>query len=114
MKAILLVPALIILLTASLRTFAATITETVTYTPGVAVPDDSTVGVADTRIFSSAILLVSEVRVTLTISGTPTPGDAFNGDLYAYLTHGSGFAVLLNSTGRTAGNDDGTRTAASP
>ena len=107
MKATPLVLALLILLTAPLRTFSATITEAITYTPGLAVPDNSIVGAADTHIFSSAIFSISEVRVGLTISGTPGSGDAFNGDLYAYLTHSSGFAVLLNRPGRTAGNSDG-------
>lgn len=36
--------------------------------------------------------------VTLNLSGS------YNGDIYAYLSHGSGFSVLLNRTGRGAGN----------
>jgi hypothetical protein len=31
----------------------------------------------------------------------------YNGDLYAYLVHGSGFSVLLNRPGRTASNSYG-------
>ena len=34
-------------------------------------------------------------------------GGGWNGDLYAYLVHSSGFAVLLNRVGSTTGNDAG-------
>ena len=34
----------------------------------------------------------------LKITGT------FNGDLFCYVTHSSGYSVLLNRVGRTAGN----------
>lgn len=86
---------------------AATITEEINATPDAAIPDGSTLGVASTLNFSTAIILITEVRVTLTISGTPDAGDAFNGDIYAYVSHAGGFAVLLNRTGRTASNDAG-------
>ena len=39
--------------------------------------------------------------MTLNIAG------GYNGDLYAYLSHGAGFAVLLNRVGRTSVNTDG-------
>ena len=39
--------------------------------------------------------------VTLNISG------GYNGDLYCYLTHGSGFSVLLNRVGQTSLNPGG-------
>jgi hypothetical protein len=39
--------------------------------------------------------------LNLSISG------GFNGDLFGYLTHDSGFAVLLNRVGRTSGNTFG-------
>lgn len=41
---------------------------------------------------------ITNVTVTLNIDG------GFNGDLYAYIAHSSGFAVLLNRVGRTSGN----------
>jgi subtilisin-like proprotein convertase family protein len=44
---------------------------------------------------------VTDVNVKLNISG------GYNGDLYVYLSHGSGFSVLLNRVGRTAGDSFG-------
>src|SRR6185503_4737558 len=44
---------------------------------------------------------ITDVNVRLNISG------GYNGDLYVYLTHSSGFSVLLNRAGRTAGNSFG-------
>lgn len=73
---------------------AAPITDTATYSPGITIPDNNLNGVANTQIFSSAIQSITDVRVGLNISG------GFDGDIYAYLTHGlSGFAVLLNRIG---------------
>ena len=86
---------------------AVIITDENTATPNLPIPDGSTIGAVSTQNFFSDITLITEVRVTLDIIGTPAPGDAFNGDIYAYITHGSGFAVLLNRVGRTASNDDG-------
>ena len=86
---------------------AVIITDESTANPGLPIPDGSTIGVASTQNFVSDITLITEVRVSLDIVGTPDPGDAINGDIYAYITHGSGFAVLLNRVGRTASNDDG-------
>ncbi len=68
------------------------------------VPDNSTVGWSDTRLISSTTGNIIDVQVHLQISG------GFNGDLYAYLTHDSGFAVLLNRPGKTASNPDGSFT----
>lgn len=64
------------------------------------VPDADYNGLADTRIINAAdtVGTISDLRVTLNLSG------GYNGDLYAYLVHGSGFAVLLNRVGRTSGN----------
>lgn len=86
---------------------AVIITDESTATPDLPIPDGSTLGAASTQNFVSDITLISQVRVSLDIVGTPAPGDAFNGDIYAYIIHGSGFAVLLNRVGRTASNDDG-------
>ena len=44
---------------------------------------------------------VSSVSVTFTTSG------GWNGDLYAYLSHSDGIAVLLNRVGANAGGQDG-------
>lgn len=49
---------------------------------------------------------ISDVRVSLNISrGSVGPG--FNGDLYAALSHGTGYSVLINRPGRTASDDFG-------
>ena len=45
--------------------------------------------------------VVSDVNVKLNFSG------GYNGDLYVYLTHGSGISVLLNRVGRTGANSFG-------
>lgn len=67
------------------------------------VPDGSIEGISRTiHVSQAGILPLAEVRVNLNISG------GFNGDLYAYLTHGeTSFAVLLNRVGRVAGNEYG-------
>lgn len=68
------------------------------------VPDNSTVGWSDTRFIDSTAGNILDVQVYLRISG------GFNGDLYAYIAHESGFAVLLNRPGRSAANPDGSYT----
>ena len=77
----------------------AAITQTATFSGlNLAIPDGNASGLADARVFTSAITSIESVEVSVDIAGT------FNGDLYAYLTNGSGFAVLLNRTGVTGGN----------
>src|SRR5262245_39407569 len=71
-----------------------------------AIPDANANGIQIQRNFSfvSPIIAsnIADLNVTLNIQGD------FNGDLYAYITHGnSGFSVLLNRVGRTAANPDG-------
>ncbi len=90
---------------------AALLTDTANYAPNLVIPDGSSVGVADTRVFTSQITSISEIRISLEISSdvsnfapAPVNSDTFNGDYYAYLSHASGFAVLLNRAGRTASN----------
>jgi subtilisin-like proprotein convertase family protein len=59
-----------------------------------AVPDGSLSGWSDTRFVNlSESAQITDLQVTLNISG------GYNGDLYAYLVHGTGFAVLLNRVG---------------
>ena len=63
------------------------------------IPDNNASGVAfNFNITAPAEALITDVEVSLNIAG------GWNGDLYAYLSHGSGFSVLLNRPGRTAGN----------
>lgn len=60
-------------------------------------PDNDSSGWAYTFTSSVPDAPVSDVNVTLKLTG------GFNGDLYAYLVHGSGQAVLLNRAGRDTG-----------
>lgn len=62
------------------------------------VPDGNAGGWSDTRTVSTSYSAIESVNVTLNISG------GYNGDLYVYLSHGSGFSVLLNRVGRTSGD----------
>lgn len=75
---------------------AIPITESASFTVGTGIRDNDLNGVADTRTLTSAINDITSLTVTLNIAG------GYNGDLYAYLTHDSGFAVLLNRVGRTS------------
>lgn len=68
---------------------------------GGVIPDGNVTGWSDTRTISdipSELDRIVDVNVRLEISG------GYNGDLYGYLVHGSGFAVLLNRVGKTSGN----------
>jgi subtilisin-like proprotein convertase family protein len=69
---------------------------------GQAIPDNDPDGVA--FAFNLSVPepdIITNVTVDLNISG------GWNGDLYAYLSHGSGFVVLLNRIGSTASNPGG-------
>jgi subtilisin-like proprotein convertase family protein len=59
------------------------------------IPDGNPTGLGNHQTISSGIGYIENISVTLNVSGS------FNGDLYVYLQHDSGFAVLLNRTGRT-------------
>jgi subtilisin-like proprotein convertase family protein len=65
------------------------------------IPDGLTSGIHDVRTVTSDIAFITSVRVRLNISGN------YNGDLYGYLRHGSGFSVLLNRAGRSSTNQFG-------
>jgi subtilisin-like proprotein convertase family protein len=77
------------------------------FNPNLAIPDNSTVGVADTQIISMPAGIITGIRLSVNIAGAPAASNAFNGDFYAYLQHASGFTVLLNRTGRTGANPFG-------
>jgi subtilisin-like proprotein convertase family protein len=82
----------------------AQLVESPTFTGiNTAVPDGNAAGLTDTHEIVSDIASITELKVSLTISGA----SAFNGDLYAYVTHDSGFSVLLNRPGRTASDQFG-------
>jgi hypothetical protein len=69
--------------------------------PSLAIPDGSLSGVSQTIDFPATIASITEVSVELELIG------GFTGDYYAYLQHGSGFAVLLNRSGRTSNSGAG-------
>lgn len=75
---------------------ASTVSQT--FVIGTQVPDNSAIGLSETRQISSSITSITEVEVQLVLSG------GWAGDLYAYVTHGSGFSVLLNRPGRSLAN----------
>jgi subtilisin-like proprotein convertase family protein len=66
------------------------------------IPDGILSGLSDTRTIPQSLGPILNVTVTLNISGTGF--GANNGDYYAYLTHGSAVAVLLNRPGLRNGS----------
>lgn len=66
-----------------------------------AIPDGDKAGMASTITLSGELGAISSLQVNLNISGT------YNGDLYAYLVHDTGFSVLLNRVGVAPGNSLG-------
>lgn len=77
-------------------------TETVIqWTSGQTIPDDDSTGLADTRTVSSPFASITSVEVKVQLSG------GWNGDLHAWLSHDTGYSVLLNCPGRTAFSDAG-------
>jgi hypothetical protein len=66
-----------------------------TFANGGVVPDDSEAGSpwTDTRTLTGLSGTIQDVSVNLHLTG------GWNGDLYAYVVHGSGFTVLLNLVG---------------
>lgn len=93
-KLILAVSATIACGTAS---FAIPIVETHNFNAiDLSIPDGNPSGLVDQRFLASQITEIESVAVRLDLGGT------FNGDVYAYLAHGSGISILLNRTGRTA------------
>ncbi len=69
--------------------------------PAQGIPDNSPTGVAFAPGFSATGLRISDIAVSINVSG------GWNGDLYAYLSHGSGYAVLLNRVGTVNSGDEG-------
>jgi subtilisin-like proprotein convertase family protein len=70
----------------------------------LAIPDGSSSGVSDTRTLAAVTGPILDVNVTLGIRPRDG-GTVYNGDLYAALTHElTGYAVLLNRTGRREGS----------
>jgi len=80
---------------------AQTITTTTNFTVNGVVPDGDPSGRASATNVSTPVVYITGLKVNLKLSGT------FNGDLYCYLTHGAGHAVLLNRVGRRASSSLG-------
>src|SRR5476651_2336665 len=70
-----------------------------TNTVNATIADNNQSGYANTIAVSGLVAAISNVTVTLDITG------GYNGDLYAYLAGpNAGFAVLLNRSGVNSGN----------
>ena len=64
----------------------------------LSIPDGNPSGLANVQSFGTNVATISDLEVSLRIAATPSL--AYNGDLYVYLTHGSGITILLNRVGR--------------
>lgn len=85
---------------------AAVITETHEFNSlNLGIPDGDPNGVVNVQNFGTNILTITDLDVSLKV--TAISGIGFNGDLYFYLTHGSGISILLNRVGRALGNPFG-------
>lgn len=77
-----------------------TITYNSDFANGGVIPDGNVTGWSDTRTVSGiSELSIADVNVVLNISG------GYNGDLYGYLVHSSGFCVLLDRVGTGEGSE---------
>jgi subtilisin-like proprotein convertase family protein len=65
------------------------------------IPDNNPSGAAYALNFGFTGLAIGDIKISFNITG------GWNGDLYAYLSHGSGYAVLLNRVGATTSGADG-------
>ncbi len=91
-----------ILLTLSLTAAAhAATVATPDFIVSTTIPDNNSIGIADTRAVTSPITSISGIEVSLSLTG------GWNGDLYAYLSHAGGFSVLLNRSGRSLAQPEG-------
>jgi subtilisin-like proprotein convertase family protein len=87
--------------TSSNATLGLAVPGVVNFSVNRPIPDGSFIGISDTRTVATPFQAVSVLKVQLKIVGT------YNGDLFCYLTHGSGYSVLLNRVGRTASDGFG-------
>lgn len=71
-------------------------------TPNQVVPDANPSGLLSTLTVPTFGYRVTDVDVTLNLSGTTYGG--WNGDLYAWLSHDSVLSILVNRPGRTGSN----------
>ncbi len=70
------------------------------------IPDNNASGVAFTFFVGAPTPeVITSVSVSMNIAG------GWNGDLFAYLSHGSGYSVLLNRVEKTAEHSTGSNTS---
>lgn len=92
-----------LLAAALLSPLAATAAVVISSGPlNLAIPDRSNTGLAQTLTVPDSFALGS-VSVSLNLS-VPAGETGWLGDLYAYVQHDTGLAVLLNRPGRSTGN----------
>ncbi len=84
-----------------LRVSGQTTTTTTNFSVNMGVPDAVSSGLASTKTVATPITYISGLKVSVKLSGT------WNGDIYCYLTHSSGYTVLLNRVGRRTGSSLG-------
>jgi subtilisin-like proprotein convertase family protein len=94
-----LLPALVAL---SMTPVSAAVTQVFSFS-GInqAVPDGNPTGLVDARQVTSTIDVIQSLEIRLDIEGS------YNGDLYAYIQHGSALSVLVNRIGSTSSNSFG-------
>ncbi|MDB6032602.1 MAG: uncharacterized protein JWM16_2940, partial [Verrucomicrobiales bacterium] len=86
---------------ATAAAMAQTVTTSTNFPVGLGISDGSAVGIASFKSVTTPVRFITGLQVGVKISGT------FNGDLYCYLVHNSGFSVLLNRPGRRVGSTFG-------
>jgi subtilisin-like proprotein convertase family protein len=69
---------------------------TASRTVNTLIPDNDLSGLASTISIGNISGPITSIVLTLNLGGTPS---TFNGDYYAYLTHGSTLVTLLNNVG---------------
>lgn len=74
---------------------------------GLGVPDANPSGLVSSANLSAPGYRITDVNVTLSLSGDRAAFGGWNGDLYAWLGHGGALSILLNRPGRSLGNDLG-------
>lgn len=77
------------------------VTNNFSFTVNQGVPDGDWNGLALSSDLEGMGGVIGNVTVTLDLAG------GYNGDLYAYLVHGDGYAVLLNRVGLSTSNSVG-------
>lgn len=85
----------------------AALTESISHTVNLAVPDGVESGTGDSIFYTNSVLgsvpgaMWARLSVKLEIAG------GYNGDMYVLLEHGTNYAILVNRPGRTASSDSG-------